>query len=131
MFTFEVDGRKVEAKVTFYTAHLYEMEFQGDLIRDLYGVQDNATDLMELEKVGEDDYRVKRIDFTKVHWSAVMKVLWSAVKTANQATPSYTDWMRSTSGVNLLLVQDMLGDEVSDCFFRPEAAQEEAEEEER
>ena len=54
------------------------------------------------------------------------KALWAAVKTANPATPNYTEWMKQTSGVNLWLVQDELGNEISDCFFRPEAAGEEA-----
>ena len=123
MFTFEIDGKTCEAKATFYTAHIYEMEFRSDLIRDLFGVQ-TAEQPLEVERTGdgEDDYRIVKIDFTKVNWTVVAKALWAAVKTADPSTPNYAEWMKSTSGVNLWLVQDQLGNEISDCFFRPEAA---------
>lgn len=122
MFTFEADGKTYEAKVTFYTAHIYEMEFRSDLIRDLFGVQ-TAEQPLEVERTGdgEEDYRIVKIDFTKVNWTVVTKALWAAVKTANPGAPSYAEWMSRTNGVNLWLVQDQLGDEISDCFFRAEA----------
>ena len=123
MFTFEVDGKPSKAKATFYTAHIYEMEFRSDLIRDLFGVQ-TAEQPLELERTGDgdDDFRIVKIDFTKINWTVVAKALWAAVKTADPATPNYAEWMKSTSGVNLWLVQEQLGNEISDCFFRPEAA---------
>ena len=131
MFTFEIDGRPCKAEVTFYTAHLYEMEFRSDIIRDLFGVQ-TADKTLEVERTGDGDggYRIVKIDFTQVNWTVVVKVLWAAVKTANPGAPGYTEWMKSTSGVNLWLVQSELGDAVSDCFFRPETAREEVEEKE-
>ena len=127
MFTFQANGKTYEAKATFYTAYLYEMEFRSDLIRDLFGVQ-TAEQPLEIERTGDgdDDYRIVKIDFTKVNWTVVAKALWAAVKTANPATPAYSEWMKETSGVNLWLVQDELGNEISECFFRPETAREEA-----
>ena len=93
MFTFEADGKTYEAKVTFYTAHIYEMEFRSDLIRDLFGVQ-TAEQPLEVERTGdgEEDYRIVKIDFTKVNWTVVTKALWAAVKTANPGAPSYAEW---------------------------------------
>lgn len=127
MFTFEANGKTYNAKVTFYTAHLYEMEFRSDLIRDLFGVQ-TAEQPLEIERTGdgEDDYRIVKIDFTKVNWTVVAKALWAAVKTANKATQNYAEWMQSMSGVNLWFIQDQLGEEISDCFFRAEAPEEDA-----
>ncbi|MBR3327913.1 MAG: hypothetical protein IKG22_11390 [Atopobiaceae bacterium] len=127
MFTFQANGKNYEAKATFYTAYIYEMEFRSDLIRDLFGVQ-TAEQALEIERTGdgEDDYRIVKIDFTKVNWTVVAKALWAAVKTADPSTPSYSEWMKKTAGVNLWLVQEELGNEISECFFRPEAAREEA-----
>ena len=128
MFSIDIDGKEYNAKVTFYTAQLYELEFRSDMIQDLFGVQTAET---TVDVAGEgDEARIVKIDFTKVSWSAVTKVLWAAIKTANDATPSYTEWMKTTSGVNLWLVQDLLGDEVSDCFFRARPAEENVEESE-
>ena len=65
-----------------------------------------------------------RIDFTKMNWSAAMKVLWAAVKTADPAAPNYTAWMKNAKGVNLWLARELVGMEIADCFFRASAAEE-------
>lgn len=114
MFETVIAGKKVKGEVSFYTAQLYEAEFRADLIKDLFGVQDDST-LIEFK--GDD---VVKIDFTKVDWLATMKVLWAAIKTADERTPSYTKWMKQTQGVNLWEVRELLSDEIADCFFRAE-----------
>jgi len=121
MFEITIDGKQVKGEVSFYTAYLYEAEFGGDLIKDLFGTQDLEP---EIETAGG---AVVRIDFTKTNWNAVGKVLWAAVKTANEATPSYSAWMKRTKGLNMWLVGMLLSEEVADCFFRTEAAGEEEE----
>ena len=122
MFSIDIDGKSYEAKVTFYTAQLYELEFRSDMIQDLYGVQ-TADPTLDVEEDG-DEARIVRIDFTKVKWGALAKVLWAALKTADESVPSFSEWTKSTSGLNLWLVQDQLGSEVADCFFRAGAAEE-------
>ena len=131
MFQVEIDGKKYDAEVTFYTAHLYEMEFKADLIQELFGIQTADPSIgFDVEGEGEDaKLQIARIDFTKVSWTAVAKVLWAAIKTADDNTPSYTQWMKNTSGANLWLVQEQIGAEVADCFFRSGAAEEDVEEE--
>ena len=116
MFEIEIDGKKCKAEVTFYTAQLYEAEFRKDLIQDLFGVQALAS---PLEMEGE---AIATIDFTKVNWLSTAKVLWAALKTADESTPGYTAWMKSTSGLNMWLVQEQLASEVADCFFRSETS---------
>ena len=116
MFEFEVNGEKKQAEVSFYTAQLYEAEFQSDLIKDLFGQQD-TTPQFEL-----DGDAVVMIDFTKVNWTAAAKALWAACKTADDATPSYSAWMKATKGMNFWLVYELLSAEVADCFFRAEAS---------
>ena len=118
MFDLEIGGKKVKAKVTFYTAQLYEAEFRSDLISDFFGVQEDQS-IIEVE-----DGAIAKIDFTKTNWLATAKVLWAAVKTAKESTPGYAQWMKNTSGLNLWLVREQLASEVSDCFFRSGSAEE-------
>ena len=125
MFEIEINGKQVKAEVSFYTAYLYEAEFKRDLIKDLLGVQDD-TQFIEFE--GDS---VAKIDFTCIDWNASMRVLWAAVKTANDRTPSFERWMKQAKGVNMLVAREALSLEVSDCFFRTEAADENDEEEAR
>lgn len=127
MFEVEIDGKTYKAKVTFYTAQLYEMEFRSDLIQDLFGIQ-TAEQAIEVEVDGDGEdstARIAKIDFTKISWTSVMKVLWAALKTADDTIPNYSEWMRTTSGMNLWTVQELIGDEVSDCYFRSSIAEEE------
>lgn len=116
MFKVEIGGKEYDAEVSFYTAQLYEAEFRKDIIQDLFGEQDFTA------PVQADGDTVLKIDFTKVNWIATAKVLWAAIKTADEATPSYTAWMKQTSGVNMWLIQEQLAAEVADCFFRAETA---------
>ena len=116
MFEVSINGEKKKAEVSFYTAQLYEAEFRKDIIQDLFG-QQNLSAPVEMD--GEE---VVSIDFTKVNWLSVAKVLWAALKTADESTPSYTAWMKATKGLNMWLVQEQLAAEVVDCFFRPESA---------
>lgn len=116
MFEVEIDGKQVKADVTFYTAQLYEAEFRSDMIKDLFGEQTMEPDV---EMSGGS---IVRIDFRKTNWLATAKVLWAAVKTADESTPSYTSWMKATKGLNMWLISEVLSAEVADCFFRAEAA---------
>ena len=141
MFEVEIGGEKVKAEVTFGTAQLYEMEFRSDLIQDLYGVQ-TAEPTIELEEPDSDDPEavrefvekvleapeeyIAKVDFTKVSWNAIMRVLWAAVKTADKNAPGYTAWMQKAAGANLWDIQETLGAAVTECFFRPQAAREDS-----
>lgn len=120
MFQVKIDGKEVDAKVTFYTAQLYESEFCKDLISDFYGVQD----MSPIISVQEDS--VVKVDFTKISWLAATRALWAAIKTADEKTPGYSTWMKSTEGVDTWRVREQLDAAITDCFFRTEAAGEEA-----
>lgn len=120
MFTFKAGDKEYDAEVSFYTGQLYESEFGGDLIKDFFGVQDfdGAAKLV--------DGSVVQIDFTKINWQAATKVLWAAVKTADEMAASYTEWLKETSGANMWLIREQLANEISECFFRAETTDEEA-----
>lgn len=121
MFEVEIDGKKVKAEVSFFTATLYEAEFQKDLIQDFFGVQTG-----EAAVVFEDGETIASIDFTKISWTATQRTLWAAIKTADENAAGFQKWMKSTSGTNLWTVREQLAEAVSDCFFRTEAAGAEA-----
>ena len=120
MFEVSIDGKTVKGEVTFYTAWLYENECRKDLISDFYGVQD----LTPIISSDNDEFKV---DFTKVNWLAATRVLWAAIKTAKASTPSYAEWMKKTRGVDTWSVRQKLDEAITECFFRTEAAGEEAE----
>jgi len=116
MFELTIDGKAVKAEVSFYTAQLYEAEFQSDLIKDFFGVQAG-----EAIVTSDESGQIATIDFTKINWLAATKAMWAAIKTADAAAPGYTAWMKKTSGTNLWLERERLALEISDCFFRAEA----------
>ena len=124
MFDVSIDGKTYKAEVTFYTAVLYEAEFRGDIVADLFGVQGQGSNPFSF-----DGKQLAAIDFTKVGWLSVAKATWAALKTADQSTPSYTAWMRKAKGVNFWDLRDSLLEDASDCFFRTDAPDEDEPEE--
>lgn len=123
MFEFETDDGKVKCSVSFDTALLYESEFQGDIIADIFGVQS-----LDSAEVVFENGELMGVDFTKVGWPKVMRALWAAAKTEDKGTPRFDKWMQSIRGVNLWDARNMLIDELTDCFFRAEAPEEDSEE---
>lgn len=128
MFAVEIDGKSYDAEITFYTAQLYEAEFRADIIKDLYGTQDAASAPIAFDSEGN---AVVRVDFTKVDWMALTRILWAAIKTADDSAPGYAAWMRTAKGVNLWDFRDQVDAEMADCFFRSEPPREEGAEEEQ
>lgn len=120
MFEVSIDGKKVKADVTFYTAWLYEAEFQSKLIQDYMDGQeyDEATD-------GEGN-PIAIVKFESIDWMTMTKILWAAIKTVKDSTPPYEQWMRKASGANLWDARADLDAAITDCFFRAETAGEEA-----
>lgn len=122
MFEVPVGGEKVACDVTFDTALIYEQEFGGDIIADLFGRQTTDGALFVF-----DEENLVGIDFTKVRWLSLTKVLWAAMKTADKSVAPYREWARDTGGVNLLEARRLMQEAVNDCFFRAEDSAEEAE----
>ena len=124
MLNIEIGGKQVEAEVTFLTAQIYEAEFRSDMIQDYFGREKTKIPTDDENVVQEDgDATIVQVDFTQTNWTAAVKVLWAAVKTANPSTPGYAVWARSATGANMWEVADVLTYEIVDCFFRPLAAE--------
>lgn len=124
MFDVTIGEKTYKAEVSFYTAVLYEAEFRGDIIADLFGVQGQGRNPFSLN--GED----LEVDFTKVSWLSIAKATWAALKSADSSTPSYTAWMKKARGVNFWDLREALLEDASDCFFRTPAPDEDEPEEE-
>ena len=120
MFEVVVNGKKTKAEVTFYTAWIYEAEFQSKLIQDYMGGQ-------EFDEVGDENgSSIAIVKFDSIDWLTMTRVLWAAIKTAKDSTPSYEQWIRKAGGSNLWEARASLDEAITDCFFRSEAAGEEA-----
>lgn len=102
-----------EAVVSVETLMVYEHEFGGDMIRDFLGVQDFSE--------GEGDGG-ESVDFRQVNWTALVRMLWAALKTANPDLPGFREWGAGLGDVNLLQANSALGAEVVRKFFRAETA---------
>jgi len=121
MFEISIDGKKTKVEVTFYTAHLYEAEFRKDMLQDFFG------DVLKTEEQiqVDEDQNIVNIDFQKINWLAANRVLWAAIKTADESAPNYFEWSKKTRGTNMWEARDSLAAEVADCFFRADVAEEE------
>jgi len=130
MFEVTIDGKKVQAEVSFQTATIYESEFGGDLLQDVMGAHKSGEDSIVEYKIvenadGEADVEVLGFDFTRVNWGCLLKALWAAIKTANPAVSGYAAWASGTRGIDMLEVNGVISDEIADCFFRSSTAREE------
>lgn len=121
MFEVSIDGKQVKADVTFYTAYLYEAEFKKDMLRDFFGDVLRMSDQVEFD----EEQNIINVSFDKINWLAANRVLWAAIKTADDSAPNYYGWSKKVKGVDMWGVRDTLAAEVADCFFRAQPAEEE------
>ena len=120
----DIDGSgPVEITATLYTLSLYEQEFGGDLIKDVFGrhTKDEADDEV-------------LIDMTTNNWNAEIKALWAMVKTAadlkdvggdlarNDRVPSFKKWRKTVGNINVREIADAVVEEALDGFFHTGAA---------
>ena len=116
MFEVTINGKKHKADVTFYTALLYEAEFQSKLIQDYMGGQDYD------EVDDADGGKLAIVKFDTIDWVVITRILWAALKTAKESTPPYEQWLKKAGGANLWDARNDLDEAISDCFFRSESS---------
>ena len=102
-----------EQEVIFsvHTLMVYEQEFGSDLIQDFYKT-------VEIRENKKKEGVIATLDFRNVNWTALTRVLWAGVKTANDATPSFKDWAKTTGELNLLELNNEIVPLVERAFFR-------------
>lgn len=108
----DLGNGEVELDVNFWTLVIYEQQFGGDLIGDLFG---KVT-------AEEDENGVLSIDYTKYNWVAATRAMWSACFCADRTTPPYEDWCRTMSDVNMWPLINEFKSEILARLFRTGAA---------
>lgn len=102
----------VELEISFWTLVIYEQQFGGDMIGDLFG---------KIEAEEGDDGQLY-LDYSKYNWTASVQAMWAAVKCADRFAPAYEDWCRSMSDVNMWPLVEEFKSEVLARLFRTGAA---------
>lgn len=105
-----------EAIIGIHTMMIYEQEFRSDIVQDIFGRQ-----VLREEKDGDDV--VFAVDYRNVQWTAALKVLWAALKTADDSVPSFSEWSNGLGPVNLDEIVSAIVPEVRRQFFRPRAVE--------
>lgn len=135
----KVDYGAGEKELLFsgWTLVLYEQQFGGDLIQDLFGkVEVRKSDVeTALRNVGveeapereDDDPVLFTSDYTQTNWTAVLKALWAGLKTADDALPGFTQWSRGLGAIDLGRLQKEIVPEAMRMFFRSDPVQGEGE----
>lgn len=119
----DIDGSgEVEATATALTLVIYEQEFKGDLIKDVFG--------KHKADAGSSD----SIDFTVDNWVQELQALWAMVATAyelradrgdaapNDRPKPFKQWVRGIGKVNFQQISDAVVAEALDGFFHTGAA---------
>lgn len=122
-----VGGKELEAELGVETLVVYEEEFGRDLLQDMFGKVDvdvskltaEAGDADEGDEPEETEVgSVISVDFTQTNWTAITRVLWASLKTANPWFPTYREWSKSVGGLNLQEVVNELTPVAIRQFFR-------------
>lgn len=109
---FDHTGTKWEYKASVYTLDLYEQQFGGDLIQDVFG---------KVKAPNDTDNVI--LDFTSDNWNAEVRAFWCMLKTAeaiadakgkrHKTVAPYSQWILSTDTIDL---QEIGAAVVGECF---------------
>lgn len=100
-----------EAVLGVYTLVVYEQEFRSDLIQDLFG-------RAVLRKEADEEDVIFAVDYRDVNWTSLAKVLWAALKAADDSVPSFKAWAAGAGAIDLNAVHRALVPEAMRMFFR-------------
>lgn len=104
-----------EAILSVETMTVYEQEFGRDIIQDLFGR------VVVRKEQHEEDVEFA-VDYRDTNWTAIVRVLWAALKTADGSTPSYKEWSKSVGNIDLNAIGRPILDEAWKMFFRAGAS---------
>ena len=104
-----------EVVASIYTLTIYEQEFKSDLIADFFGDQTVRKSDLEME----DEDVVVTFRFSDTRFAQVPKVLWACLKAADEfGIPSYKEWAKSVTDVDLFDLNNEVAALVGRAFFR-------------
>ena len=102
---------EVEAIFSVETMMVYEQEFGADIVQELFGRA-----VVRREESADDV--LLAIDYRNVNWTKCVKVLWAAMKTADQSLPPFSQWVKDAGPIDLGTVADRVLSEATKGFFR-------------
>lgn len=108
------DGPK-EVLFGVHSMLIYEQEFHSDIIKDLFGKVD-------VRKDEHDEDVIVSVDYRQTNWTACVKALWAGLKNANESTPPWREWERTTAGIDLNAISEKVISEAWRMFFRAGAS---------
>ena len=97
-----------ECVFSLKTLVIYEQEFGRDLIQDVIG----------RVSVRDDEEGTTLLDLRDTNWTATVRALWAALKTADPALPHFSDWLLRVGDVNLYEINNDVVEGVRLGFFR-------------
>lgn len=121
---YERNGVEREYEATTYTLVLYEQEFKGDLIKDVFG----KVDLRNAQTLLDDDGNIVVIDYTSDNWMAELKAFWAMLKTSEAicrrenrpclVVPSFIEWTQATRSIDMAELSRIVVTELNRGLFR-------------
>lgn len=104
-----------EAVISVATMMVYEQQFHSDIIQDLFGRS-------VIRRKDDSEDILLEVDYRDVNWTALVRVLWAALKTADETYPSFREWSLSLGPIDLNDLSAKLIPEAYGQFFRAGAA---------
>ena len=126
----KVGDAELEAVMGVETLVVYEEEFGRDLLKDMFGkLEVDVDDLLDYEDAEAEGAEAEdaeepgggklNLDFTQTNWTAMTRVLWASLKTADPAgIPPYRAWASSAGAFNMQEVITVLTPAAIQQFFR-------------
>lgn len=106
---------EVDALLSVFTLSIYEQEFHADLIQDLFG-------RAVLRKENDEEDVIFAVDYRDTNWTALTRVLWAALKAADDTLPSFKEWSKAVDAIDLNAVHRAIVPEAMRQFFRAGAS---------
>lgn len=101
MFSIDYGQGQTEGIASVWTLCLYEQEFGGDLIKDVFRSSDEQGSLFETE-----------------NWTCLIKALWACLKAKDDTLPPFKAWAKDIGEIDLLAVQQELPAHIARGLFR-------------
>jgi hypothetical protein len=125
---YEHKGVEREYEATTYTLFIYEQEFKGDLIKDVFG----RIDVRNAAKNFDENGNMVAVDYTIDNWMAELRAFWAMLKTSEAIArrenrtvaqvPSFVEWCLCTSGIDMGEISQAVFDECQRGLFHAGAA---------
>lgn len=123
------DGTEHAYEATTYTLMIYEQEFKGDLIKDVFGRVDLRKAAENIDDFGNPRY----IDYTIDNWTAYPRAFWAMLKTSEaiaradgekpERVPDFVEWMMlHTRGIDMTELSNTVVAECNRGLFHAGAA---------